>query len=131
MIVLDASAAIELLRRSAVGRLIARRLRSPDEVIHVPHFMSVEVCQVLRRLARTGTVAPERAREALADLERLATVRHGHELLLSRMWELRDTLTAYDAAYVALAEAIGATLITCDVKLAQAPGHEAEIELVR
>lgn len=130
MIVLDASAVIELLRRSTVGRLVASRLSDADDVLHVPHFMSLEVCQVLRRLARIGVITSDRAREALFDLEQLATIRHSHEPLLPRVWELRENLTAYDAAYVALAEGLSAPLVTCDEKLAGAPGHRARVELL-
>ncbi len=130
MIVLDASAAIELLRRSEIGRQVAERLADDDEALHVPHLLDVEVAQGLRRLVRIGEIAPTRAEAALAILADLAVVRHGHEGLLPRVWAMRDNLTAYDAVYVALAEVLDATLLTLDGRLAKAPGHRAQVRLL-
>ena len=131
MIVLDASAAIEMLRRSDVGWNLLRRLEDPAETLHAPHLLSVEVAQVLRRLAASGSLSARRAREAVDDLVALDMARYDHEPFLARMWELRDNLTAYDASYVALAEALDATLVTLDERLANAPGHRAQVELLR
>jgi predicted nucleic acid-binding protein len=89
----------------------------------------VEVAQVLRRYARSGELSPERGKEALADLADLPLHRYSHEPLLPRVWELRDNLTAYDAVYLALAEALLAPLVTCDSKLAAAPIHTADVEV--
>jgi predicted nucleic acid-binding protein len=121
MIVLDASALVELLLGTAVGRAIASRIASPEVSLHAPHLADVEVTQALRRLVREGDIDADSARAALADLRALDVERHAHEPLLDRMWALRDNLTAYDAAYVALAEAMEATLVTCDGRLARAP----------
>jgi predicted nucleic acid-binding protein len=131
VIVLDASAAIELLRGSPVGLELARRLCEPDTAVHAPHLLTVEVAQVLRRLAASGALSDERARQAIDDLAALDVARYEHEPFLDRMWSLRHNLTAYDAAYVALAEVLDAPLVTMDARLAEAPGHDAQIELLR
>ena len=130
MIVLDASAAIELLRRSDIGRHVAKLLARDEEDVHIPHLLDVEVAQGLRTLVRIGELRPARAGEAIEDLANLAAIRHAHEGLLPRVWALRDNLTSYDAVYVALAEALDAPLLTLDARLARAPGHWARIELL-
>lgn len=131
MIVLDASVVLELLLNTAVGRAVAKRIRPPDESLHVPHLLDVEVAQVLRRYVQHGVLPAERGRQNLAYLQRLDITRYGHEALLQRVWALRGNLTAYDAVYVALAEALNAPLLTRDAKLAAAPGLRARVELVR
>lgn len=129
MIVLDASAALEMLLRTEVGQGLAERLLEPRAAsLHAPHLLDLEVAQVLRRLVSRGALAAERAGEALRDLADLPLERYSHELLLPRIWSLRLNLTAYDAAYVALAELLGATLLTRDHRLLRAPGHAARIE---
>ncbi len=130
MIVLDASAAVELFTGSTLGRAVAARINDPDESLHAPHLLSVEVAQVLGRFVRTGVIGESLAEAALRDLALLDITRHDHELLLPRMWELRESLTAYDGAYVALAELLDAPLLTLDGRLARSPGHDATIELV-
>lgn len=130
MIVLDASAAIEILRRSEPGWALLARLHDPAETLHAPHLLTVEVAQVLRRLSAHGSVSQRRAEEAIEDLAALDIARYDHEPLLPRMWDLCDNLTAYDAAYVALAEVLDAPLITRDERLANAPGHDARVELL-
>ncbi len=130
MIVLDASVVIELLRGSVTGRGVAERLAADYPALHVPHLLDVEVAQGLRRLVRIGELAPTRAAEAIEDLTDLTAVRHAHEDLLPRVWAMRDNLTAYDAVYVALAEALDAKLLTLDRRLAKAPGHRAQVELL-
>ncbi|HEY6357107.1 MAG TPA: type II toxin-antitoxin system VapC family toxin [Vicinamibacterales bacterium] len=130
MIVLDASALLEFLLQTRLGtRVEARLLRDEDE-FHAPHLVDVEVTQGLRRLVRAGEVAPGRAAEAIADLADLDLHRHPHLDLLSRAWTLRENVTAYDAMYVALAEALDAPIITCDAPLAKSPGHRARIEAI-
>ncbi|MEK7407338.1 MAG: type II toxin-antitoxin system VapC family toxin [Acidobacteriota bacterium] len=129
MIVLDASAAVELLLRTPHAVRTRERLQS-GETPHAPHLLDIEVAQALRRLSRTGGLSPERAAEALADLAQIPVRRHPHTRLLVRIWELRHNLTAYDAAYVALAEELGASLLTCDKALASSSGHSASVELV-
>lgn len=130
MIVLDASAAVELVLRLPLGEAVAARLADADESVHAPHLLGVEVAQVVRRYVLRGEVRPARGSEALGDLADLDVVRHPHEPLLPAMWRLRANLTAYDAAYVALAEALDAPLLTLDARLAAAPGHHATIELI-
>jgi predicted nucleic acid-binding protein len=130
VIVLDASAAIEWLLQSPVGVKIDHRIFAPAESLHAPHLLDVEVAQVLRRYVRDKTITAQRGQEALEDLGDLPLSRYPHDFLIPRIWELRATLTAYDAAYVALAELLDAPLLTCDGKIASAPGHDANIEVV-
>lgn len=129
MIVLDASAAVELvLQTSRAGRIATQALH-PNQRLHAPHLIDIEVSQVIRRLLQTREITLRRAELALADFEQLVIERHSHRPL-RRIWNLRSAISAYDAAYVALAEALAAPLLTCDEKLARAHGHGAHIELV-
>ena len=130
MIVLDASAAVELLLRLPLADAVAARIADPDVGVHAPHLLAVEVAQVVRRYVERSEVGPARGAEALADLADLDVVRHPHEPLLPVVWRLRANLTAYDAVYVALAEALDAPLVTLDARLAAAPGNAAAIDLV-
>jgi predicted nucleic acid-binding protein len=130
MIVIDASAVLEALLHMPAATAVEARLFAPSETLHAPHLLDVEVAQVLRRFAARGEIAPERGRSALADLADFPLQRYPHDLLLPRIWELRDVVTAYDAAYVALAEALDAPLLTRDRRLAAASGHRARVELV-
>ena len=130
MIVVDASALMEFLLQTPLGARVEVRLFRDQDELHAPHLVDVEVVQGLRRLVRTGEVSPGRAQEAIADLTDLDLHRHPHLDLLGRAWKLRDNFTAYDAMYVALAEAIEAPIVTCDSPLAKAPGHRARIEVV-
>ena len=116
----------------------AAKLRAEQELTNVffvagaslPHLLDVEVAQVLRRYIRDKTFAAQRGREALEDLGDLPLNRYPHDFLIPRVWELRATLTAYDAVYVALAELLDAPLLTCDGKIASAPGHHASVEVI-
>jgi predicted nucleic acid-binding protein len=130
MIVIDASAVLETLLRTPNARAVEGRIFDPSETLHAPYLLDVEVAQVLRRYAANGEIDGERGRMALADLADFPLNRYPHEFLLPRIWDLRQNLTAYDAVYVALAEALDAPLLTCDRRLAAAPGHLARIELV-
>lgn len=130
MIVLDASAAIEWLFQTPAGINIEQVMFSPSETLHAPHLIDVEVAQVLRRYVRDKAITAQRGQEALEDLADLAMTRYPHDFLLPRVWELRETLTAYDATYVALAEVLSAPLVTCDQRIARAPGHSATVRLV-
>jgi len=130
VIVLDASAVVELLLWTPAGKRVAAKIASPRETLHAPHLLDVEVTQVLRRVERAGLVSSERATEALQALVDLDVERHEQAALLPRMWELRANLTAYDAAYVALAEGLQAPLLTFDKRLAAAPGTRATFELM-
>lgn len=131
MIVVDASALLEFLLQTPLGLRVEVRLNRAEDEFHAPHLVDVEIVQALRRLVRMGEVAADRAAEAVADLADLDLHRHSHVDLLDRAWRLRDNVSAYDAQYVALAEATGATLVTCDAPLAATPGHAARIEVVR
>jgi predicted nucleic acid-binding protein len=129
MIVLDASAAVDWLLQSSTGQRIESRIYSHNESLHAPHLLDLEVAQVLRRLTRDETVSANRADEAIRDLMDVRITRYPHFVLLPRVWQLRHNLSAYDAAYVGLAEKLGATLITADRRLASASGNWARIEL--
>jgi predicted nucleic acid-binding protein len=130
VIVVDASALLEALLRTSAAKTVEDRLFASRQTLHAPHLLDVEVAQVIRRYAANGEIDSERGRLALADLADLRLQRYPHDFLLPRIWDLRNNLTAYDAAYVALAEVLNAPLLTCDRRLATAAGHRARIELV-
>jgi predicted nucleic acid-binding protein len=130
VIVVDASAALEVLLQTPAARRIEARLFAPGETLSVPCLLDLEVVHVLRRYAAAGVIDAQRGQEAIDDLTAWPLVRYPHDLFLARIWALRHNLTAYDAAYVALAEALEVTLVTCDARLAAAVGHRAVIELV-
>jgi predicted nucleic acid-binding protein len=129
VIVADASAVLEVLLRTPRAAAIETRMFRDGESTHVPALLDLEVAQVLRRYVARGELRPARARAALDLLGGFPMQRYLHDPLLSRIWALRENLTAYDAAYVALAEALRAPLVTCDVRLANAPGLRAPVEL--
>ena len=133
MLVVDASAVTELLLGRAAGGTVAEELRNHEFDLHAPHLLDVEVLSALRRLVAAGHASAERAAEAIADLLALPLDRHGHDVLVPRIWELRENLTAYDATYVALAEAVadeGASLITADARLARATGALSRVRVI-
>ena len=130
MIVVDASALLEALLRTPVARAVEERLFEPQQTLHAPHLLDIEVAQVIRRYAANGEIDSERGRAALTDLADFPFRRYPHDFLLPRVWDLRNNLTAYDAVYVALAEALDAPLLTRDQRLAAAAGHHARVELV-
>lgn len=109
---------------------VGSRIADPDETLHAPHLLGVEVAQAVRRYVARGEVTPGRGAEAIADLADLDVVYHPHEPLLPAIWQLRSNLTAYDAAYVVLAEALGTPLVTLDGRIAAAPRHAAVVDLV-
>jgi predicted nucleic acid-binding protein len=129
VIVIDASATIEVLLRTPLAGPIEERMFAPGQMLHAPHLIDVEIAQVLRRYEGEGLVSPARCREAFQDLADFPLARYSHEILLDRVWELRRNLTAYDAVYVALAEALDVPLLTRDRRIAAAPGLGARIEL--
>ncbi len=129
MIVLDASAVIEILLQTQAGTPVAKRLFTLAASLHAPHLLDIEVAQVLRRFVARGTLSETRAGQALKDLRDLPVERYGHEALLPRIWALRHNLTAYDATYVALAEALGGTLLTRDSRISRAAGHSVQVEV--
>ncbi|HLJ00822.1 MAG TPA: type II toxin-antitoxin system VapC family toxin [Bradyrhizobium sp.] len=130
MIVVDASAMLEALLRTPAAKTVEKWLFDPRQTLHAPHLLDIEVAQVIRRYQANGEIDSERGRAALADLADIPLHRYPHDFLLPRIWDLRNNLTAYDAAYVALAEALDAPLLTRDRRLAAAAGHHARVELV-
>jgi predicted nucleic acid-binding protein len=129
MIVLDASAAVDWLLQTPTGRLVENRIYSRNETLHAPHLLDLEVAHVLRRLVAQGVVTGLRAQQAIEDLLDLRITRYPHDVLLSRIWQLRHNFSAYDAAYITLAEELGAVLVTRDGRLGSNSGHSASIEL--
>jgi predicted nucleic acid-binding protein len=130
VIVVDASAVLEVVLRTPAAAAVERGLHDIRDALHAPQIIDVEVAHVIRRLAHRAEIAVERgwlAPEAMADFP---VRRYSHTDLLPRIWALRHNLSAYDAAYVALAEALGAPLATRDRRLAGSSGHRARIELV-
>jgi predicted nucleic acid-binding protein len=133
MLVVDASAVAELLLGRPAGESVARQLRKHAFDLHAPHLVDVEVLSALRRAVAAGYASPTRAGQAVADLLDLPIERYGHDALIPRMWELRENFSVYDAAYVALAEAIaddGAPLLTADARLARAAGAHTDVRVV-
>ena len=129
MIVLDASAALDLLlgttpaAAGALDRVLA-------DSLHAPELIDLEIASALRRFVQMGELTPEQARARLDAHASIRIERYRHAPLLPRIWQLRDQLTAYDASYVALAEALGCSLLTSDAALARARGHGARVELL-
>lgn len=130
MVVLDASAVIDLLLARHAAAKLADRIFGRGELIAAPHLIDPEVVQTIRRLLRTGEIEIAQANAALDLFPFVEIERHPHDVLLRRTWFLRDNLTAYDATYVALAEALDAPLITRDARLARSSGHSARIEFI-
>jgi predicted nucleic acid-binding protein len=130
LIVVDASAALELLLRTEKGIKVQERVLDSAESLHAPHLIDIEVSQTLRRLVILKEITAARGKQALEDHVALHIKRAEHKDLLERIWSLRDSITAYDAAYVVLAEILDCPLITCDAKLARSHGHKARIELI-
>jgi predicted nucleic acid-binding protein len=129
VIVVDASALLELLLQTGAAAAVGARLMG-GETLHAPHVLDLEVAQVLRRYERAGVVSERRGREALEDLAAFRIERYPHGPFLARVWSLRSNATAYDASYLALAEALDAPLLTSDRRLAAVPGHGARVEVV-
>lgn len=128
MLVVDTSAVLAaLVAPDAAPALVARLADDGD--LHAPHLLDTEVLHALRRMTMSGALGEDRAADARVDVAELAVVRYPHEPLSDRVWELRHNLTAYDATFVALAEALDRPLVTCDARLAAAPGHGATVEL--
>ena len=130
MIVLDASALLELLLVTDKGGEVAERIAAPEETLHAPHLIDLEVAQVLRRYVARRQLDEARASQALEDLRDLDLNRYPHDVLLGRIWELRHNASAYDAAYLALAETLGAPLLTSDARLREVPDARAHIEVL-
>ena len=130
MLVIDASALAEYLLGTLHAGWVSARLRAVDDGIAAPHVIDLEVAQVLRRLVRTSEISLSRAQEALEDLATLPLDRFDHTFLLWRIWELRNVMTLYDAAYISLAEFLSAPLLTRDARLARTLGHRVKIDRV-
>lgn len=129
MIVLDASAVLEAVAAEVVNKALIERLLCEGDDLHAPELVDVEVIGGLRRLEAKAEITAERAVAARRQIALLALERYPHQGLVDRAWELRHALTAYDATYVALSEALGAPLVTCDGRLSRSSGHRASIEL--
>jgi predicted nucleic acid-binding protein len=127
VIVLDASVVVELLTNGALADSLRRDLAGSSDSCIVPHLLDVEVASALRKLATARRIDSHRSEEFLAGLVALPAPRFSHMPLLGRIWELRHNFTAYDAAYIALAEATGSVLYTTDEKLCK--GHHARVAL--
>lgn len=125
--ILDASAAVDLvLDRDPMASWVREQVRGARR-IRAPHVIDAEVLDAVRRIVLAGGIAPERGGAALEDFASIPIVRFPHRRLLMRVWALRDNVTAADGLYVALAEALGAPLVTTDASLARAPGLQIEI----
>jgi len=130
VIVLDASAAVDVvLERGGEGEWVASELAAAGS-LHAPHLIDSEFASTLRRLVLLGEISPENGSAALGHYRQLRLTRYPAEPLLGRIWELRDALTAYDATYVALAEALDCPLVTADGRLGRAPGLRCTLTLV-
>ena len=125
--VVDASAVVELLLKSALGHRVRERVLDAGEELHAPHLVDIEVLHVLRRYNLRGEMSIDRVQAAIGIYQSLSIERHSHEVIFHRFWELRSNLTAYDAAYVALAELLGTPLVTTDKRLAKSAPKVAEL----
>jgi predicted nucleic acid-binding protein len=133
MLVIDASAATELLLARPVAEAVAGHISDHGLNLHAPHLIDVEIVSAVRRLVASGDARVERGEEAIADLLDLPMARYSHDILLPRIWELRENFSAYDAAYLALAEALsdeGVPLLTTDGRLARAVRAHTAIEVL-
>ncbi|TVP55149.1 MAG: PIN domain-containing protein [Gemmatimonadales bacterium] len=129
MIVVDASAILEVLLQTESAPRVERRLFGPH-TLHAPHLLDLEVAQVLRRYERAGEISAQRASEAIEDLAAFRIRRYPHDLFMPRIWTLRANASAYDASYLALAEALAAPLVTMDRRMSGIPGHDATVEVL-
>jgi predicted nucleic acid-binding protein len=125
MVVVDASVLVDALLIEG-----AARARLAESNLHAPDLIDAELLSVLRRLVLADQLPEPHALQALATAERLGLRRHRSRHLWPRAWELRSNLTAYDALYVALAEELGATLLTGDSRAARAPGLRCAVEVM-
>lgn len=128
MIVVDTSAVVDALTARPANPALVERL-GHDGDLHAPHLIDLEVVQVLRRLVASGALTDDRASDARLDFADLSIVRYPHFPFLDRIWELRGNLTASDAAFVALSEALEVPLVTADARIAASPGHRAQVEV--
>lgn len=125
--VLDASAVVEFLGATDPDRDLMHRIMMGDAA--APEIVDLEVLNAMRKQVRRGQLAPEVAEGAVRDLREFPIARSPHRPLMTRIWDLRHSVTPFDASYVALAEELRVPLVTTDAKLAGSNGHKAEIEL--
>ncbi len=130
MLVVDSSAVVAALIGRPPPSGLTERL-GEDGDLHAPHLIDIEVLHALRRLNAAGQLTDDRAADARMDFQELTLVRYPHLPFSDRIWEMRHHLTAYDAAFIALAESLDVPLVTCDGRLGGAPGHSARIEVFR
>lgn len=133
MIVVDASALAELLLNRPAAREVERHITTHEAALHAPHLVDVEVLSALRRLVAVGDVSAARAAEVVDDLLDLPIERFSHEVLVERIWALRENFSSYDAAYLALAEVLtddGAPLLTADARFARAARRHSTVEVL-
>jgi predicted nucleic acid-binding protein len=128
MIVLDASAAVELVLATRPGAAVARRLRG--ETVHAPAHFDVEVIGAIRRAVIRRLISDHEGLVTVVDFQSLPVRRWPTKAFVERAYQLRNTHTVADGVYIALAEGLTAPLITCDRRLADSHGHDAHIELV-
>ena len=128
MIVVDTSAIMAALAgRPHIPELTELLARDAD--LHAPHLIDVEFLHALRRLVLTGQLSGDRADDARTDFADMSIIRYPHVPLADRIWALRDNVSAYDAAFVALAEVLDVPLITCDKHMARGTAHRAQVEV--
>jgi len=130
LIVIDASALIEVLLQTPAAASVEERIFGTRQTLHAPHLLDVEVAQVVRRYVLSGDIPEHDGSIALTDLADFPIQRYAHTVLLQRIWELRSNITAYDAVYVALAEALDATLVTRDRKLSASAASIVTVDVV-
>lgn len=130
IVVADASAIVDILIGARNAPALRGRLFNRDVEVHAPHLLDIEVMHAIRRRFRIGETSTERAQQAISSFQILPIERHSHEILLDRIWQLRENLAAYDAAYVALAQILDTVVITTDPRLARAPGMSRYIHVV-
>jgi predicted nucleic acid-binding protein len=133
MLVIDASALVDLLLDLPRSKLVRAHLAGRGGGLHAPQLLDIEVLSSLRRLVRSGTISAARAGAAVADLLDIPVERYPHAILGARIWELRENFTTYDAVYVALAERLsekGLPLLTVDARFARAARKHTGVEVL-
>lgn len=128
LIVIDTSAVLAALAGGAPGRQARTRIAAAGS-LHAPHLLDVEILHALRGLVRGGKLSLDRAQDVRTDFADLTITRYPVAGMSHRIWQMRDNLTAYDACFIALAEALECPMITCDERLSRAAGHSAQVEV--